>query len=109
MLRDKSSVIAVVVLGGIALFFNACGKGGSNSSTNNNSGTPPPDPKTPTVSLSVLPQSITAGQSATLTWTSTDATSVTITPTIGSQAANDPAFVVTPSATTTYTATATGS
>ena len=110
MVRDKSSVAAVVVLAGIALFFTACGSGGGSSS---NTSTQPSGPNLPTVSLSVSPQSITAGQSATLTWSSTDATSVTITasvgPAIAPQGPNDPAFVVTPSASTTYTATATGS
>ena len=60
--------------------------------------------------LSVSSQSIVAGQSATLTWTSTDATSVTIEPTVGTQGPDSSQpFLVTPPATTTYTATATGS
>ena len=75
--RRKSSIVLVVVFASVALFFSACGKGGS---SNNSSPSPAPQTllSTPTVSLSVSPQSIVAGQSATLTWTSTDATSVTI-------------------------------
>lgn len=108
MFRQKSPIVLAALLVGSVLFFSACGTGGSGSSSTSST------PQTlssgpPTVSLSVSPQTITSGQSATLTWTSTDATSVTITPTVGAQEPNDPAFVVTPGVTTTYTATATGS
>ena len=39
---------------------------------------PPPEPELPTASLSVSPTSIESGQSATLTWTTTDADKVTL-------------------------------
>jgi len=106
MLRWKLSVVAVAVLAGAVAFLNACGSG-THSSSQPSSQTLSSTP--PTVSLGVSPQSITVGQSATLAWSSTDATSVTILPTVGSQGPSDSAFVVTPAATTTYTATATGS
>jgi hypothetical protein len=100
---QKFSMLPAAVLVGVALFFSACGKGGSS----NNSSDPPP---APTVTLSVSPQSVVAGQTATLSWSSTDATSVTIEPTVGTQAPNSTTpFPVTPTVTTTYTATATGS
>ncbi len=107
--RRKSSIVLVVAFASVALFFSACGKGGS---SNNSSPSPAPQTllSTPTVTLSVSSQSIVAGQSVTLTWTSTDATSVTIEPTVGTQGPNSSQpFTVTPPATTTYTATATGS
>ncbi|MCI5193972.1 MAG: hypothetical protein D3915_12750 [Candidatus Electrothrix sp. AU1_5] len=61
----------------------------------------------PTVSLSAAPTSITAGNSATLSWTSSNADSVSIDNGIGTV---DPSgsVSVTPSATTTYTITAAG-
>lgn len=61
----------------------------------------------PTVSLSAAPTSITAGNSATLSWTSSNADSVSIDNGIGTV---DPSgsLSVTPSATTTYTITAAG-
>ncbi|MCI5159923.1 MAG: hypothetical protein D3906_16150, partial [Candidatus Electrothrix sp. AUS1_2] len=61
----------------------------------------------PTVSLSADPVSIIAGDSSTLSWTSTNADSVTITPDIGSVSANGTQSV-SPSETTTYEITASG-
>jgi phospholipase C len=60
----------------------------------------------PTISFIASPTSITSGQSSTLTWSSTNATSVTIDNGVGTVQPNG-AVTVSPSATTTYTATAT--
>ena len=57
------------------------------------------------ITLTADPTSITAGGSSTLSWVSTGATSVTISGVSGTQAASG-SVAVTPSATTTYTATA---
>ncbi|HEV7572010.1 MAG TPA: hypothetical protein VGQ21_10985 [Thermoanaerobaculia bacterium] len=65
-------------------------------------GSPPP-----TATFSAAPTSITAGQSSTLTWTSSNATSISIDNGVGSQALNGPVSV-SPASTTTYTLTATG-
>jgi len=111
MARRKPSMLLVAAVAGVVLFFSACGKGGSSSSSTTT--TPTPETLTspvPTVTLTASSQSIVAGQSATLTWTSTDATSVTIEPTVGPQGPNSTQpFSVNPTTTTTYTATATGS
>ncbi|HEV7485820.1 MAG TPA: hypothetical protein VGQ65_09060 [Thermoanaerobaculia bacterium] len=61
----------------------------------------------PTATFSAAPTSITAGQSSTLTWTSTNATSVSIDNGVGSQALNG-SVSVSPASTTTYTLTASG-
>jgi phospholipase C len=61
----------------------------------------------PTATLTAAPASIAAGNPATLTWTSSNATSVTITPGIGTVPVSG-STSVTPSATTQYTLTATG-
>jgi phospholipase C len=66
----------------------------------------------PTITMSVSPGVVASGQSATLSWASTNATAVTIAPSIlgddvTSLALSGSATVV-PTATTTYTATATG-
>jgi hypothetical protein len=61
----------------------------------------------PTVSLSASPATVFAGQVSTLTWSSTNATSVSIAPTVGSVALSGNSSV-SPIQTTTYTATATG-
>jgi len=59
----------------------------------------------PSATLSVSPATITSGQSSTLTWSTTNASSVTIDQGIGSVGASGTRSV-TPAATTTYTLTA---
>ena len=60
----------------------------------------------PTVQFSASPTTIQAGQSTTLTWSTTDATSVSIDNGIGAVAASG-SMTVSPTQTTTYTLTAT--
>lgn len=62
-------------------------------------------PVAPTLAMSVSPSAITAGGNATLTWTSTNATSVTID---GARVALSGTMSVTPTATHTYAGSATG-
>jgi len=61
----------------------------------------------PTVSISAYPASITSGQSSTISWTSSNATSVAITPDIGTVGTSG-SRVVKPSSSITYTAVAYG-
>jgi peptidoglycan-associated lipoprotein len=68
---------------------------------------PPPAPARPTVTLQASPSTINKGDSATLSWNSTDATQLSITPDVGSVTAQG-STKVTPSDSTTYTITATG-
>src|SRR5581483_3761838 len=68
---------------------------------------PPPPAAKPTVSLQANPSSINKGDSSTLTWTSSNATSVTISPEVGAVTAEG-STKVTPSDSTTYTITASG-
>jgi len=74
-----------------------CG-GGSSQTTSGNSA--------PSIVLTAQPMSISSGSSTTLSWTTTNATSVNI-PGVGTFRAKG-SVKVTPSATTTYTATASG-
>jgi len=67
----------------------------------------PPPAATPTVTLQASPTSVDKGGSATLSWNSTDATQLSISPEVGAVTAQG-STKVTPSATTTYTITATG-
>jgi peptidoglycan-associated lipoprotein len=67
---------------------------------------PPPPAPTPTASIAVTPNSIQAGQSASLTWQTTDATDVSIDG-IGAVQANG-SQTVTPTDSTTYHLTAKG-
>lgn len=66
-----------------------------------------PPPAQPTVSLQASRSDISRGQSVNLTWSATNATSVRVTPQIGSVAAEG-STSVTPMQSTTYTATAMG-
>ncbi|MGH9342960.1 MAG: peptidoglycan-associated lipoprotein Pal [Terriglobia bacterium] len=68
---------------------------------------PPAKPAAPTVTLSAEPSTIEKGQSATLSWTSTNATTLDLQPGIGSVQAQG-SSTVTPDESTTYTITATG-
>jgi peptidoglycan-associated lipoprotein len=68
---------------------------------------PPPAAARPTVTLQASPSTINKGDSATLSWNSTDATQLSITPDVGSVTAQG-STKVTPSDSTTYTITATG-
>ena len=63
-------------------------------------------PVPPTATFSVAPTSIASGQSATLSWSTTNATTVAINQGIGTVAASGTRSV-SPTATTTYTLTAT--
>jgi len=68
---------------------------------------PPPAAARPTVTLQASPTSINKGESATLTWNSTDATQLTISPGVGDVTAQGNTKI-TPSDSTTYTITASG-
>src|SRR3989475_6173137 len=64
-------------------------------------------PASPSVALSASTASAQAGQPVTLTWSSTNATSITLEPSMGGVAAKG-STTVRPSQSTTYTVTATG-
>jgi peptidoglycan-associated lipoprotein len=68
---------------------------------------PPPPAARPTVSLQANPTSINKGDSTTLSWTSTDATQLTIAPDVGAVTAQG-STKATPQDSTTYTITASG-
>ena len=68
---------------------------------------PPPAPASPTASLTASPTTIDKGQSATLSWQTSNATDVSIDSGIGSVQPNG-SQSVSPSDTTTYTLTAKG-
>ncbi|GAH47160.1 unnamed protein product, partial [marine sediment metagenome] len=69
---------------------------------------PPPLPAEPTCSLSVLPSTIEEGESSTLSWETTDATSLTINQGIGEVTLPSGSQEVSPLETITYTGTVMG-
>jgi peptidoglycan-associated lipoprotein len=68
---------------------------------------PPPPPAAPTIRLSASPASIEQGQSSTLSWNASNATSVTIDNGVGNVPASGTRSV-SPTTSTSYTARATG-
>ena len=68
---------------------------------------PAPAPARPTVTLSASPDSIKPGDSSTLSWSSTDATQLSISPDVGAVTAQG-STKVSPAQTTTYTISANG-
>ena len=68
---------------------------------------PAPAPARPTVTLSASPDSIKPGDSSTLSWSSTDATQLSISPDVGAVTAQG-STKVSPTQTTTYTISANG-
>jgi len=68
---------------------------------------PPPEQPKPTVSIQANPTTIDKGGSSTLSWTSTNATQLTVSPDVGSVNAQG-STQVSPANSTTYTVTASG-
>ena len=93
-------LVAVSVL---ALFVAGCSKKPVAAKTP--SYTPPPASVKPTATLSADRTSLNKGESAKLTWSTTDATNVSIAPEVGAVTPQG-STTVTPTASTTYTLTA---
>src|SRR5665213_3023189 len=104
-MTTKSSNLKVLILifGGV-IFFAGCHK--RVASTSFPPPAVPPTPASPTVTLQASPADITKGGSARLTWSSTNATQLTLNPVIGSVSAQG-SQQVNPGESTTYTITAT--
>jgi len=88
-----------------AIFTLGCGK--KNPTPPPPAPAPAPAPSRPTVTLSASPDSIKQGDSATLSWTSTDSTQLSISPDVGAVTAQG-STKVSPTASTTYTISASG-
>src|SRR5207253_6656206 len=101
--RNMKWVLLIFALGAL-LMLGACGKKAAPSPP---PPPPPPAPVAPTASISVSPNSIQAGQSASLTWQTTNATDVSIDG-VGAVQANG-SQSVSPTDSTTYHLVAKGS
>src|SRR5437868_15552220 len=99
---------ALLVAGLVAAAFSAACSKKPVATTPPPATTPAPAaPAQPTVTLSADPTSINKGDSATLSWTSTNATQLTIAPEVGTVTAEG-STKVTPADSTSYTITASG-
>lgn len=86
----------------LVICLSACGGGSGNGTP------PPPPPSVPTIlSFTAGPDNVTSGQSATLSWQVSGATSLQISSISATLSAPSSSLVVIPAATTTYTLTAT--
>src|SRR5467141_3345639 len=98
---------ALMVAGLVATIFTGGCKKKPVATTPPPAPAPAPAPAQPTVTLSADPTSINKGDSSTLSWTSTNATQLTIAPEVGTVTAEG-STKVTPSDSITYTITASG-
>jgi peptidoglycan-associated lipoprotein len=94
--------VALVFALGAILFLGACHK-----KTAPPPPPPPPPPPAPTATLTASPEAVDKGQSATLTWQTSNATDVSIDSGVGAVQPNG-SQQVTPTESTTYTLTAKG-
>ncbi|MFQ5740733.1 MAG: peptidoglycan-associated lipoprotein Pal [Acidobacteriota bacterium] len=117
MRRDLIAIVlALLVLLGLSLFMSGCQKKPPPSVTTTGPPTPVPAPvpeepapaSAPTVSISASPSTVERGQQTTLSWESTDATSLVIDGGVGN-VAEVGSIVISPRQSTTYTAVARGS
>jgi peptidoglycan-associated lipoprotein len=97
---NNSKSIRIFVLGVLVLFMVASG-----CKKKETPPPPPPPPKAPTATLSANPASIQSGQSATLTWSTENATDVALD---GNKVDPSGSQTVSPTQTTTYHLTAKG-
>src|SRR5215467_494040 len=97
---NNSKSIRIFVLGVLVLFMVASG-----CKKKETPPPPPPPPKAPTATLSANPASIQRGQSATLTWSTENATDVALD---GNKVDPSGSQTVSPTQTTTYHLTAKG-
>ncbi len=103
MREQKRSLALLVGLLGVVLLAGACHKKPVAATP-----TPPPPPApAPTVNLTAEPSTVEKGQSVTLSWTSQNATDLTLDPGVGKVQAQG-STTATPQDSTTYTLTATG-
>jgi len=98
---------ALLVTGLVAVAFTGGCKKKPVATTPPPAPAPAPAPAQPTVTLSADPTSINKGDSSTLSWTSTNATQLTISPAVGTVSAEG-STKITPADSTTYTVTASG-
>jgi peptidoglycan-associated lipoprotein len=113
--RSRSLVPGVSTMLALALFAGACSKHtpipppptGSAGGAQSTPGSTTPAPGSPTATLTVDPPSIEIGQTANLSWTTTNANDVSISNGIGTVAATGRQSI-SPTESTTYTLTANG-
>jgi phospholipase C len=110
--RFSISTFLCAVLGVFTLSFAGCGGGGGSSSSSSSSSSSGSGSNAPTVTISASSATITNGSPDNLTWATTNATSVTISPAIQIEDVStlpvNYTAPVSPLQTTTYTITATG-
>lgn len=105
MRKEGSNRIAMLVLFASFVVISGCHKRVASAPAAPR--TPQPAPAAPAVALQASPATITKGENATLTWSSQNATQLTLNPGVGSVSPQG-STQVSPAESTTYTITATG-
>jgi len=98
---------SISYLGLASVFLAGCGGGGGAGTSQSSPEAKSDQPAKPAITFTATPLSINQGSSATLAWTSSNATSVSIDNGIGNVGLSD-SRQITPAVNTTYIATATG-
>jgi len=108
-MRNKLRMLELCLLVGIAVLAAACHKrvAAPGIPAAPSAAEVPAPPGPPTCTLTAEPATVTMGQSATLTWTSQNTSSLTLQPKLGTQQAEG-STSVTPTDSTTYTLNLTG-
>ena len=97
----------LAILAGLIGFFAVVGGCGKKVATQAPTAAPPPPAAQPTVTLNASPAAVNAGETVTLSWSSTNATDLDIQPEVG-KVAPEGHTPVQPASSTTYVITATG-
>jgi peptidoglycan-associated lipoprotein len=107
MIHSHRPLVRALLVSFAALLFLVAGCKKKPIATHEPPPPPPPAAVKPTATISADRNSINKGESAKLTWSTTDATNVSIAPEVGAVTPQG-STTVTPSDSTTYTLTATG-
>ena len=102
----RSTLFSLFVVLGVFATIGGCG-GKKHTASTAPASTPPAAAVQPTVTLNASPTTVNPGASVTLTWSSANATDLSIDPSIG-KVATDGSTPVTPTESTTYMITANG-
>jgi len=107
MHTKKHTLANIVAILGLLLWVGACHHGRTGATLPSEKTEAPPPSPAPTMTLTAEPNSIQSGNSATLSWTSQNATDLDLQPGVGKVQATG-STSVTPRDSTTFTLTATG-
>ncbi len=108
LLRARAVAVLAALAFAYLLLLTGCGGGATQGNPGSSGGSGSNPPAAPTATLTANPSTIKPGQSSTLSWSMTNASSAQIDNGIGAVQVPSGSTIVTPKQTTTYTLTVTG-